>query len=55
MKNCSKNNNKIISKLLYDVKCGDNGKMDDLFVKTLNHFYGYALVKYGISPGPKMP
>ncbi|MDE7164411.1 MAG: sigma-70 family RNA polymerase sigma factor [Clostridiales bacterium] len=45
MKNNRKNYNKTITKILYSIKHGDKEKMDDLFTKTFNHFYGYALVK----------
>ena len=40
-----KNYSKTITKLLRRIKSGDKQKMDDLFNKTFNHFYGYALVK----------
>ena len=40
-----RNDNKEITKILHSVKCGNKGKMDELFTETFNHFFGYALVK----------
>lgn len=45
MDNARKTYNKAITKLLKGVKLGDKSKMDELFTKTANHFYGYALFK----------
>ena len=45
MANDRKKFNQTITKILKSVKRGDKSKMDELFSKTFNHFYGYALVK----------
>ncbi len=45
MDNASKTYHKTITKILKCVKLGDKSKMDELFTKTANHFYGYALFK----------
>ncbi len=45
MENDRKTFNKEITKLLNSVKRGDKNKMDELFTKTFNHFYGYAFFK----------
>ncbi|WP_438848533.1 RNA polymerase sigma factor [Anaerocaecibacter muris] len=45
MENDRKKLNASINKILKCIKNGDKNKMDELFLKSFNHFYAYALYR----------
>lgn len=45
MSDTQKKYDKAIAEILRAVKRGEKEKMDELFTRTFNHFYGYALMR----------